>query len=111
MTMEHPEIFSATLGISPPWLVTSVEMQSDGYRLDIIVDFANEGFFFCPNCGASMKSSGSAQEIWHHSDFFRHDTYLHARVPKVTCLQCGETAIERPWSRAGSRFLLQGSAI
>jgi len=103
--MEHAEIFSATLGIFHPWQVTAVEIHGDGKQLKITVDFANDGNFCCPMCGTNMKCCGSTHETWHHSDFFRHETHLIARVPQINCATCGVQPVERPWSRAGSRFL------
>lgn len=106
--MEHPAIFSATLGLSHPWHVTSVALASDERRLDITVDYA-AGSFPCPHCGSERPWHSSESETWVHGDFFRYLTYLHARVPLVERCPCGtEVPVRRPWSRAGSRFRLVG---
>lgn len=103
--MEQTSIFSATLGLSEPWLVTTVSFANEERRMDITIDFAQGSVFTCPNCGSKGKPCFVNSETWYHSDFFCYETYLHANVPHIEC--CGEIVpVERPWSRAGSRFLL-----
>ena len=102
--MDHPAIFSATLGLSHPWHIVSVSFASEGSRMDIGLDFYPGNLFICPHCGASRTPCSFEEEVWFHEDFFRHPTYLHACVPRIECCQ-GVMATERPWSRAGSKFV------
>ncbi len=104
--MEQPAIFSATLGLSHPWQITSVSFSKDEKRLDITVAFAHNGNLACPTCGAEGSSQEAMSETWYHNDFFRYATYLHARVPRSECTCCGIFTVTRPWSREGSRFSL-----
>lgn len=76
--------------------------------MNIMVDYAHDGFWCCPACGQKNRLCETKQETWHHSDFFRHDTYLHARVPRFECV-CGIYSVDRPWSRTGSMFTLTPS--
>ena len=105
-TMEQSAIFSATLGLSTPWLVTSVSFAADGNRLDISVDFARGSIFRCPHCGSERQTSSEATETWYHQDYFHHPTYLHARIPRIACCDDVIFPVERPWSRTGSKFAL-----
>jgi hypothetical protein len=103
--MEQTSIFSATLGLSHPWLVTTVSFVNEEKRLDITIDFAQGSIFTCPNCGSNENPCYLKTETWYHNDFFRYETYLYANVPHIEC--CGEIIpVERPWSRAGSKFAL-----
>jgi len=44
---------------------------------------------------------------WQHLNFFQHDTYLHAREPRVECSQgCGIKTVDVPWARQRSEFTL-----
>lgn len=108
--MELPPIFSATLGISRPWQITSVAFAAETPRLDITVTFDPAGDCACPCCGSRGEAchAESADEVWFHPDFFRYATYLHTRVPRIRC-RCGVHAVERPWSRSGSRFVKIGA--
>lgn len=104
--MERTAIFSATLGLFPPWQVTSASFARESNRLDIHVEYAHPAGHDCPHCGGrgTCCLAETVQETWYHEDFFRYATYLHARVPLLAC-HCGGTfQLERPWSRAGSKF-------
>lgn len=106
--MEQMSIFSATLGLSPPWQVTSAEFAYDTNRLDIKIEYALGNPLDCPLCGG--KGTGyhaeTSAELWYHDDFLRYATYLHALVPLMACCCGGRFPLERPWSRTGSRFSL-----
>ena len=45
-------------------------------------------------------------KTWRHLDFFQHQAFLHARVPRISCPDCGVKQIAVPWARAGSGFTL-----
>ena len=53
----------------------------------------------------------TSDDTWRHLDFFQHRTLLHARVPRVTCPECGVRKVATPWARAGSGFTLLFEAI
>jgi hypothetical protein len=101
--MDHPAIFSATLGLSHPWHIVSVTFGGEGNRMDISLDVYLGNLFTCPTCGTQKAPSFSEAEVWFHEDFFRYATYLHARVPRIECCDV-IVAAERPWSRSGSKF-------
>jgi transposase len=44
-------------------------------------------------------------------NFFQHEAYLSARVPRTNCGDCGVKTIEVPWARAGSGFTLLFEAL
>jgi hypothetical protein len=98
-------IFSATLGLSMPWLVTAAVFARGSNRLDISVEYAWGPLMPCPKCGAHTlpKVIEAVAETWYHNDFLNYATYLHVRIPRPTCPgDC--LSPERPWCRAGSRF-------
>lgn len=103
--MKHMAIFSATLGLSHPWRITAADFARDSKRLDITIEYAKPPLD-CPFCGGHEPGAPAKTcvETWYHEDFFRYTTYLHAKVPLMTC-DCGVGfPKERPWSRAGSKF-------
>jgi transposase len=104
--MESPYFFAATLGLSHPWQITSVSFAKEERRLDIDIDHTGSGVITCPTCGKETVACDMENETWYHEDFFRYTTYLHARVPRIECACCGIQTMERPWSRAGSKFAL-----
>lgn len=102
--MRHLAIFSATLGLSPPWHVTAVEFDRSSNRVDIKVEFRHGSALVCPACGEAETGEWQT-ETWYREDFFNYSAYLHAEMPCVSC-RCGALSLERPWCRAGSRFSL-----
>ncbi|GFO59634.1 hypothetical protein GMST_19590 [Geomonas silvestris] len=100
--MDQLVFISATLGLAPPWYVTSATISKDGSRFNIIVEYGRLAPATCPFCGAQGEGTCVLEnETWFHADFFSHPTYLLARVPHFSCC---DTALPRPWCRPGSRF-------
>lgn len=106
--MDFPDIFSSTLGLSPPWKITDVSYAQSEKRMDITVSFAVIDAIECPLCGTLRKMCYAIEEVWFHSDFFYHATYLHTQVPYIQC--CQLLSVERPWSRKGSKFSLMSAS-
>lgn len=104
--MDYPAIISATLGLSHPWHIVSVSFARDERRLDIRLDVFAGNSFTCPNCGKQKLPDAFEEEAWYHEDFFGYATYLNARVPRLEC-EAELVSVDRPWSRAGSRFSRQ----
>ncbi|GFO68820.1 hypothetical protein GMLC_23990 [Geomonas limicola] len=100
--MDQLTFISATLGLAPPWFVTSATVSKDGSQFNIIVEYGRLAPISCPCCGAEGEEHRVFDnETWFHADFFSHPTYLHARVPHFSCC---DTQVTRPWCRPGSRF-------
>ena len=105
--MKDTDLFQMALGLTPPWQVQACEFDPDKKQLDIMLDFPKGSTFDCPECGlAGCKAYDTADKRWKHLNFFQHETYLHARVPRVDCKECGVKTIEVPWARPGSGFTL-----
>ena len=102
-------MFGAALGLAPPWQVTSVEFDELGGRLEIRLDFPRGSRFACPHEGckeASCPVHDTVDKTWRHLDFFEHQAYLIARVPRVDCPEHGVHLVAVPWARPGSGFTL-----
>jgi transposase len=103
--MSSKELFSVALGLEEPWFVKDISFDSDKRRLDIILDFKKGSKFNCPECGAENCTIHDTKErTWRHLDFFQHQAYLTARVPRVTCTKCGVKQISVPWARKNTGF-------
>ena len=102
---EH-SLFTAALGLTPPWGVVSVDFDAKAKRVDLEVDVAGGARFACPACGAAEQPvHDSRQRTWQHLHFFEHRAYIHAPVPRVRCGECGKTTqVAVPWARPGSGF-------
>ncbi|MFC1529090.1 ISL3 family transposase [Gemmatimonadota bacterium] len=105
--MRDIDLFQQALGLTPPWRVKECKFDPDGKRLDLYLDFPRGGTFECPECGQSdCKAYDTQEKTWRHLNFFEHQTYLHARLPRVQCPVCGIKTVTVPWARSGSGFTL-----
>ena len=97
--MRDTDLFRMALGIEPPWVVTKSEFDAAAKRLDIHLDFAKGSRFACPQCGtAGCPAYDSEDKTWRHLNFFQHEAYLHARVPRVSCKGCGIKQVSVLWA-------------
>jgi transposase len=105
-------LFQAALGINEPWRVTTAAFDADKGRLDIHLDFAKGTRFACPEGDQPACAVHDAEhKTWRHLDFFQHQAYLHARVPRVICPTHGVRQVALPWARPGSGFTLLFEAL
>ncbi len=105
--MKDTSLLQLALGVSSPWCVTASRFDAQTKRLDIELDFARGSRFACPQCGAAhCPVHDTDTSSWRHLNFFQHEAYLHARVPRIRCEHCGVRKISVPWARPDSGFTL-----
>ena len=110
--MHDVELFQRALGLQEPWQVVDVEFDAGERRLDLGIDFPKGSRFFCPVCGRQgLKVHDTEEKTWRHLDFFEHQAYLTARVPRVRCPEHGVRQVELPWARERSGFTLLFEAL
>jgi transposase len=110
--MRDTDLLQLALGIMPPWLVDAATFDAEKRRLDIEIDFATGGRFPCPECGrAGCPTHDTVKKTWRHLDFFQHQAFLNARVPRIDCSDCGVRLVNVPWARPGSCFTLLFEAM
>ena len=110
--MNNLELFQAALGLQEPWLVVNTEFDPDKQRLDVYLDFVQGARFPCPEGDeAACPVHDTTDKTWRHLDFFQHQAYLHARVPRVNCPSHGVRQAAVPWARPDSGFTLLFEAL
>ena len=110
--MRETDLFQLALGLPSPWEVQSTTFDPQARRLDITLHLACGSSFSCPDCGqAGLKAFDTTKKIWRHLNFFQHEAYLIAKVPRVKCEQCGVRLVKTPWAKAGSGFTLGSPAL
>lgn len=108
----HEELFTLALNLQEPWNVKKIEFNKDERKLDIWIDFVPGSKFECPECGKRDNPVyDTSDKIWRHLNFFQNKTYLHCRVPRVSCELCGVHQIKVPWAREKSGFTLLMDAL
>jgi len=105
--MATNELFSLALGLEEPWHVTDFQFDPEKRRLDLTIDFKRGARFICPECSKpDCTVHDTNTRTWRHLDFFQHQAYLTARVPRIQCPDCGVKQVVVPWARPGSGFTL-----
>ena len=104
--MDQTSLFTAALGLQSPWEVVDVRFSEEERRIDSDVAFEAGTRFVCPACGAEAQGVHDTREReWRHLNFFQFDAYIHAKIPRVACSECGKTTqVEVPWARPQSGF-------
>jgi transposase len=110
--MHDVDLFQRALGLEEPWEVVGVEFDAGQRRLDLRIDFPKGARFACPECGVGgCEVHDTEGKTWRHLDFFEHQAYLSARVPRVMCSEHGTRQVRVPWARERSGFTLLFEAL
>lgn len=104
--MTDIEIFTQALELSTPWEVKEVYFKEDLSKkvLHIHVGYEKGSRFYYE--GKSYTVYDHQERTWRHFDFFQHECYLHARVPRVRTKEGAVRLIQVPWAEEGSSFTL-----
>lgn len=106
------ELFKLALGLQDPWQVNQTDFDPAAGRLDMYLDFSRGARFACPECKEKdCPVHDTEDKTWRHLDFFQHQAYLHARVPRVRCSVHGVRQVDVAWARPGSGFTLLFEAL
>lgn len=105
MGIEIESLFTSALGLSAPWRVEKVKLDTASRRIDFDLT-CDAKRLACPLCGLADQGIHDRQKReWRHLDFFQYEAWLHAEVPRVACSGCGKTTqVQVPWAREGSGF-------
>jgi transposase len=110
--MRDTTLMQQALGLPSPWTVVRSDFDTEASRLDVQIDFIPASRFACPGCGAAdCPAYDTQRKTWRHLNFFQHQTYLNARVPRIRCGTCGIRQINVPWVRPDSGFTLLFEAM
>lgn len=106
--MNTIQLFEAALDIRSPWSITSCDFSPEERRLVIVVSFAEGSKFSCPGCKATgCAVHDTKPHRWRHMDFFQHQAFIDARIPRVRCDACATVRmVDVPWARKNSGFTL-----
>jgi len=107
MPISQEALFKIALNLEDPWYIATIDFSAEGKQLDIHVDFKTGSKFPCAKCGKTGCSvHDTIERTWRHLNFFQFKTYIHCRVPRTTCEDCGVKQSKVPWARKGSGFTL-----
>ncbi len=73
--------------LTPHWQVAECQFDVNQERLNILMDFLKGSQFSCPACDqADCAVHDKKEKSWRHLNFFQHETYMSARVPRTKYL-------------------------
>lgn len=106
------DLFRVALHLTAPWFVNQIKFIESDKKIQIWVDFLKGSRFQCPKCNKlDCEIHDTALKTWRHLNFFEHLTYIHCRVPRVKCPDCGVHQVKVPWAREYSGFTLLMEAL
>lgn len=103
------KLFELALQLEPPWFIEDVKFvptsKKQSGQLDIHLNF-KKGSKFKDETGTDCPVHDTVTKTWRHLDFFQHNCYLHARVPRISTTDGKVRLVQVPWAREGSGFTL-----
>jgi transposase len=110
------ELFQMALNVTDPWFVSDLTFDADNKRLDVYIDFkqGSEFNYFDKDEDreiAGLKAYDTKNKKWRHLNFFEHECYLHARVPRVKLPNGKIKLISTPWEGLSNGFTLLFEAL
>lgn len=105
--MQDTALYQYLLGLQSPWTVSHVNLDMNEQRVDVWAAHSDVVAWSCPHCSQVLPVYDHAEErTWRHLDSCQFQTYLHARIPRVTCGEHGVVQVTVPWAAPRSRFTL-----
>ena len=77
----------------------------DSKELHLWLDFT-PGYKFSIDGSAPTVAHDTLDKTWRHLNFFQHQCYLHARVPRIRISDYEIKLVNVPWARANSGFTM-----
>jgi transposase len=92
-----------------------MQFNSEKKRLDIHIDFHKGSVFHYEsqedNINGDFKAYDTQEKEWRHLNFFEHECYLKARVPRVNISGVMKRLIDPPWSGLNNGFTMLFEAL
>ena len=110
------ELFEKALNVNAPWYVKELNFDPNSKRLDIYVDFRRGSTFNYYDKDNSvelvdLKAYDTTTKRWRHLNFFEHECYIEARVPRVKLPNGKVKIIKTPWEGLSNGFTLLFEAL
>ena len=109
------QLFELALNIQDPWFIKDIQFSAENKRLDIHIDFRKGSVFHYESIDENIKGDykvyDTVDKQWRHLNFFEHECYLHARVPRLDIADTIKRQVNPPWSGLGNGFTLLFEAL
>jgi transposase len=89
-------LFRRAHGLAAPWKVANIAFDAERHRLDIHLSFERGARFACPEGDSDdCPVHDLTEKEWRHLNFFEHESYLHAKVPRARCAKHASSSLGR----------------
>lgn len=109
------QLFELALNIQDPWYIKDIQFSAENKRLDIHIDFRKGAVFHYESLEENIKGDFKVYDTdnkqWRHLNFFEHECYLHARVPRLDITDTIKRQVDPPWSGLRNGFTLLFEAL
>jgi transposase len=109
------QLFELALNIQDPWYIKDIQFSAENKRLDIHIDFRKGSVFHYESLQENIKGDfkvyDTVDKQWRHLNFFEHECYLHARVPRLEITDAVKRLINPPWSGLNNGFTMLFEAL
>ena len=109
------QLFETALNVQDPWFVKDIQFDPEKKRLDIHIDFRKGSVFHYESQKESIngdfKAYDTQEKQWRHLNFFEHECYLNARVPRLDINGTVKRLIDPPWSGLNNGFTMLFEAL
>ncbi len=133
------DLFQLALNITDPWFVSDLKFDVESKKLDIYIDFKKGSTFeyeyieyksevkkeiiddkevetkikieIGRETFNNLKAYDTKDKKWRHLNFFEHECYIHARVPRVKLPNGKTKLIKTPWEGLSNGFTLLFEAL
>ena len=103
--MQDTALYQYLLGLKLPWAVSRVNLDVNAQRVDVWAEHPEGTTWACPHCSRALPLYDHVGErTWRHLDSCQFQTFLHARIPRMECIEHGVVQILVPWAEPWSRF-------
>lgn len=104
-------LFTAALGIAPPWEIDSVDFDAETKTLSIKLNFAVGSKFPFPGVESLCPVHDTVMKRYRHLNFFQHECYLEVRTPRVKLPDGSVRLVEPPFAGRLPGFTLLFEAL
>jgi len=106
----YKELFAQALHIENPWYVEKIEFSEFERKLNVFINFKKGSQFDYENDKEGISGRfpvyDTVQKSWQHLNFFEHECYLSARVPRIKTNNGKVRLIKTPWEGIHKGFTL-----
>lgn len=106
--MDDKKLIEDLYNVTRPWFVSRVVLDPDEKILHAYLEHDDGCRWQCPECHREYCISDHVRErVWRDLDSGIYHVYLHARIPRIECMEHGKLQVSLPWSDRHSRFSMR----